>query len=92
VAGQVFAAPVLPFAGSCLTDEPGARHLTCQLFVQVQEAETTTPRKAGRCRFGRGARGPAPLFLGWIVAAEILLVDIDQEIFDSSAEAVELRI
>ena len=35
VAGQVFASPVLPFGGSYLTDEPGARHLTCQLFVQV---------------------------------------------------------
>ena len=54
--GQVFAAPVLPFIREVkrFPDEPGARHLTCQLFVQVQEAETTTPRKAGRCWFWRG--------------------------------------
>ena len=33
----MFAAPVLPFFGNgeAVTDEPGARHLTCQLFAQA---------------------------------------------------------
>jgi hypothetical protein len=35
--GQVFAAPVLPFIREVkrFPDEPGARHLTCQLFAQA---------------------------------------------------------
>jgi hypothetical protein len=37
VVGQVFASPVLPFFGNggAVTDKPGARHLTCQLFAQA---------------------------------------------------------
>lgn len=37
VLGQVFAAPVLPFIREVkrFPDEPGARHLTCQLFAQA---------------------------------------------------------
>ena len=39
MAGQVFAAPVLPFIREVkrFPDEPGARHLTCQLFAHVQK-------------------------------------------------------
>ena len=36
-AGQGCASPVPPFAGSYLTDEPGARPLTCQLFAQIRK-------------------------------------------------------
>jgi hypothetical protein len=65
--GQVFAAPVLPFIREVkrFPDEPGARHLTCQLFAQ---AGNDNAPLGGALLVLAGGLGPAQLladlFLG----------------------------
>ena len=59
VLGQVFAAPVLPFIREVkrFPDEPGARHLTCQLFAQAGNDKAP---QGGAFRLWLGGTGPGP--------------------------------
>jgi hypothetical protein len=59
--GQVFAAPVLPFIREVkrFPDEPGARHLTCQLFAQ---AGNDNAPQGGALLVVAGGLGPAQCF------------------------------
>lgn len=63
--GQVFAAPVLPFIREVkrFPDEPGARHLTCQLFAQ---AGNDSAPLGGALLILAGGLGPAQLLRLWL--------------------------
>lgn len=90
----MFAAPVLPFFGNggAVTDKPGARHLTCQLSVQVRgEVSYLAPRGARYGPYGDGVGVWFPRIATFCaLVSDLFLLLCDKDLTDHAAVVTEV--